>query len=138
MIKKITVFVFSIILMSTVSAYAMHCHSTNDDHNDTMTEHMEQGMGNDSGHGHEQGAHGTGDGHHMDQSRTGTHSMDEKTMRNAVGKYMSKKGITAYHIGGIKDNNTHYRADVHNHSGDLLDKLRIDKKTGKIHSLKEE
>lgn len=143
MVKKITLFVFGIILMSSYSVFAMHCHNTShdnhgtshDSHNTSMTDNMDEVMGEDEDHGHVSGSHDSGDEHHMDQSRTGTHSMDENAMRNAIGKYMSEKGITAYHIGSIKDGNTHYRANVHRHNGDLLDKLIINKKTGTIHSI---
>lgn len=143
MVKKIIVLVFGIIFLSTLSAYAMNCHSTShdnhgtshDNHNATMAENMDEVMGEDTDHGHEDVSHDKGDEHHMDQSRTGTHSMDEKAMRNAVGKYMSEKGITAYHIGSIKDNDTYYRANIHRHNGDLLDELLITKKTGSIYSI---
>ena len=63
-------------------------------------------------------------------------SMSPLTAENLVKEYMDRHTSEPYKLGNLKDGGTYYMAEVLHQDGELIERLLIDKQSGRIHSLR--
>ena len=109
MSKKYVVYIFSIALLFSLSVSAL------------MTGCATTGSNTDQ----------------MSTSHSGSAQMiDSKKARTMMEIYMDAKSAAGYVIKNFKDDDTHYRADVMNSEGTLMNRIVVNKETGKVYFTK--
>ena len=92
-------------------------------------------MGGGSGGG--MGGHmGGGLGWDRQGSQYNREPMSPTTAENHVREYMNRRTSEPYKLGNLKDGGTYYMAEVLHQDGELIERLLIDKQSGRIHSLR--
>ncbi len=70
------------------------------------------------------------------QPRYNREPMDRNTAEGLAQNYLMGRYGDAYRLGELKDHDTYYTAEIHGRSGELTDRILIDKQSGNIHSLR--
>ena len=61
--------------------------------------------------------------------------MTSEVAEDLVHEYMSRGTSQPYRLGRLQDKGTYYVAEINHPDGKRMDRLLIDKETGKIHSI---
>ena len=101
--------------------------------------HMGGGMGGGTGYGGQYGNQAPYSDYNRQQPRYNPRynreAMDRNTAEGLARNYIVGRYGDAYHLGGLKDHDTYYMAEIRGPRGNLSERLLIDKQTGNIHSL---
>ena len=61
--------------------------------------------------------------------------MAPEVAEDLVHEYMGRRTSQPYQLGRLRDKETYYMAEINHPDGSRMDRLLIDKETGKIHSI---
>ena len=92
--------------------------------------------GSGSGGGSMGGHMGGGMGWGSQGPQSNREPMSRTTAENLVREYMDRRTSEPYQLGNLKDGGTYYMAEVLRQDGGLIERLLIDKQSGRIHSLR--
>ena len=108
MAKKITVFIFGIALLFSLSVSAA------------------TGKNDSSGH----------TAHMKAPHSTSTKTIDSKTAKNLMNMYMDDESQGGYELKNFTDDGSYFRADVLNSRGTLMNEIVVNKKNGNVYFTK--
>lgn len=127
MLKKSVMFILAVMFIGTIPVYAMGG-GCSGGQSGSMQSHMDDMMGNGA---YERMHNGNWQSIHGDSGMGMTGQVAETMMRC----YMEEKNIDSWQLGTQLDHGSYYMNDVIGPNGEVIDRLTIDKKSGKIHSV---
>ncbi len=67
--------------------------------------------------------------------RNNSEMMTQEVAKNLVHEYMDRRTSLPYQLDRIQDKGSYFMADILHPDGKRMDRLLVDKETGKIHSI---